>query len=114
MRISDWSSDVCSSDLLIRGQGVAVRVLDTVKVFDMVLHKCALAEGLLTRESLQKVSGWVDAGARAAAMRNHSATHLLHSALRQILGNHVQQQGSRVGPERREERCVGNRGVRTG
>ncbi len=84
---------------LIQGQGVTLRVLDTVKIFDMVLHKCALVHGLLTRESLQKVVGTVDGEARAAAMRNHSATHLLHSALRQVLGDHVQQQGSRVGPE---------------
>jgi len=84
---------------LIKGQGVVLRVLDTVKLFDMVLHKCDLLEGLLTPESLKKVTGVVDADARAAAVRNHSATHLLHAALREILGSHVQQQGSRVAPE---------------
>ncbi len=84
---------------LMRGQGVSLRVLDTVKLFDMVLHKCVLLDGLLTPEALQKVVGTVDRRAREAAMRNHSATHLLHAALRQTLGPHVQQQGSRVAPE---------------
>jgi alanyl-tRNA synthetase len=83
----------------IRGQGVVLKVLDTVKQFDMVLHKCALAEGLLTPESLKKTVGIVDGRARAAATRNHSATHLLHAALREVLGPNVQQQGSRVAPE---------------
>jgi len=84
---------------LIKVQGVTLRVSDTVKLFDMVLHKCALIDGLLTKESLQKAVGTVDMEARAAAVRNHSATHLLHAALRQVLGDHVQQQGSRVAPE---------------
>ncbi len=83
----------------IEGQGVTLRVLDTVKVFDMVVHKCALAGGLLTPDALKQAKGSVDAEARAAAVRNHSATHLLHAALREVLGDHVQQQGSRVAPE---------------
>ncbi len=84
---------------LIEGEGVTLRVLDTVKVYDMVVHKCALASGLLTPDALKSAKGSVDAEARAAAVRNHSATHLLHAALRQVLGDHVQQQGSRVAPE---------------
>ena len=84
---------------VITGQGLTLRVVDTIKVLEMHVQKCVLVNGLLTREALLKVHCQVDGEARAATVRNHSATHLLHKALRDVLGPHVAQQGSRVAPE---------------
>ena len=62
------------------------------------VHKVHLLAGTLSRGSL--VSAVVDEPRRAAIRRSHTATHLLHAALRQVLGQHVTQAGSLVSPDR--------------
>ena len=84
---------------VIEGKDLSLRVLDTFKVLDLHVHKCALIQGLVKKENFTGLVAKVDAVARQATVRNHSATHLLHAALKQVLGPHVQQQGSRVAPD---------------
>ena len=62
------------------------------------LHKVAVTEGKLTVDSI--VTAEVDVTLRDATRRNHTATHLLHAALRKTLGGHVKQAGSLVAPDR--------------
>ncbi|QDL54484.1 alanine--tRNA ligase [Rhodoferax aquaticus] len=72
---------------------------DTQKIkSDVYAHHGALSTGSLKLGDT--VTAHVDAGLRAASMRNHSATHLMHKALREVLGTHVQQKGSLVNAER--------------
>ena len=73
-------------------------VRDTTKTGGAFLHHGVLASGNLTVGS--PVDTQVDADVRHATALNHSATHLLHAALRQVLGEHVQQKGSLVDSQR--------------
>ncbi|AMO56102.1 alanyl-tRNA synthetase [Endozoicomonas montiporae] len=78
--------------------GGAIEVLDTLKQGDSHLHIARILSGELNVGD--KVEAEVNAENRHATALNHSATHLLHAALRKVLGDHVTQKGSLVDPER--------------
>ncbi|MER1968318.1 alanine--tRNA ligase [Castellaniella sp. GW247-6E4] len=80
---------------LLAGAGARFQVADTQKIqSDVFGHHGALLEGTLAVGDA--VEAHVDQARRRDTMRNHSATHLMHKALRQVLGEHVQQRGSLV------------------
>jgi alanyl-tRNA synthetase len=68
----------------------AYEVIDTKKENELILHYLIDNDNFIPA----KVEAVIDAKNRIASMRNHSATHLLHAALKQVLGTHVQQKGS--------------------
>lgn len=79
--------------------GVTLRVTDTQKKLgDLFVHGVTVEDGTLSLGTALELD--VDHERRAAVRANHSATHLLHEALRQVLGDHVAQKGSLVAPER--------------
>ncbi len=83
---------------LLRGDAGEFTVSDTQKQGKAHIHLGEITTGRL--ELGQSLIARIDAQARADTMRNHSATHLLHAALRKVLGDHVIQKGSLVAPER--------------
>jgi alanyl-tRNA synthetase len=79
--------------------GGELRIEDTIKWNDLIVHR-AVVNHMVTRALLeQPFTASVTFQKRLAIRRNHSATHLLQAALRKILGDHIQQAGSKVEPD---------------
>jgi alanyl-tRNA synthetase len=82
----------------IRGKGLKVSILDAKKYEDTIDHIGKIVEGRLNVND--RVEAEIDTVRRGNIMKNHTATHLLHSSLKKILGDHVSQYGSLVEEDR--------------
>ena len=82
----------------IESKGSSFKVADTQKSSKAIVHYGRMQSGKLSIGD--NVTAKVDGERRQAIVLNHSATHLMHAALRKVLGEHVQQKGSLVAPER--------------
>lgn len=83
---------------IIRGQGFEALITDTQKKDKVFLHLIQVSSGHV--QAGDKVKVQLDTTTRSAAMRNHTATHLLHAALRDKFGSAVRQLGSLVSPDK--------------
>ncbi|NRB67437.1 MAG: alanine--tRNA ligase [Vibrio sp.] len=91
------SGGQCGDAGVLKTESGLFKVEDTQKLGNAIAHHGVLAEGVLAKGD--EVEATVDAERRASISLNHSATHLLHAALRSVLGEHVTQKGSLVKPE---------------
>ncbi len=95
---AEAGGQVGDQGVLLRGADTVARVLDVVQPLrGLSVHKIKASAPLKLGEM---VSAQVEPELRHATMRNHTATHLLHAALRKVLGSHVKQAGSVVAPDR--------------
>jgi alanyl-tRNA synthetase len=84
---------------MMTGEGVGIRITDTQKkAGDLFVHIGTVEQGTLKPGAALQLE--VDHARRASIRAHHSATHLLHEALRQVLGDHIAQRGSMVAPDR--------------
>ena len=83
----------------ITANGEILKVIDLKKINNQIVHVLENDKNVELKKN-EKVFVQVDRKRRLDIMRNHSATHLLHAALRKVLGTHVKQAGSYVGPDR--------------
>jgi alanyl-tRNA synthetase len=95
---AESGGQVGDTGMISGDDGLRIRVIDVQKpVTGLVVHIGVVEAGGVKLGSSVRLD--VDHAARSATRRNHSATHLLHWALRTVLGEHAQQKGSRVGPD---------------
>ncbi len=84
---------------MLSNSGVKIMITDTLKAgSDLIIHKGKVESGSV--KTGDEITAHVDYERRRAIQANHTATHLLHSALREIIGDHVKQAGSQVSAER--------------
>jgi alanyl-tRNA synthetase len=96
---SEAGGQVGDQGEIVADSGTRFDVADTQKIkADVFGHHGSLSQGTL--KVGDAVTARVNTALRAATVRNHSATHLMHKALREVLGDHVQQKGSLVNAER--------------
>ncbi len=94
----EGGGQVADSGLITAPTG-KIEVKEVIKLPDgKIIHKGRVTEGYIKVDTI--VNACIDSYLRAASARNHTATHLLHQALKEILGDHVNQAGSLVTPER--------------
>ena len=85
---------------MVSGTGSSGIVIDVKKQKDIFMHTVKIVNGIYNLIEGTEVQLSVDTNRRAAISKNHSATHLLQKALREVLGTHVQQAGSSVSADR--------------
>jgi len=96
---AESGGQIGDTGILKTSAGTTIKVLDTIKWNDTIVHQVEVPHPLMESEITGPLKAEIDIQKRAATRRNHTATHLLQAALREELGDHVQQQGSRVSPE---------------
>ena len=83
----------------IYNSNIELSVIDVQKIDGLVCHICKVEKGKISLKN-NLVRAEIDKESRLRTMSNHTATHMLHEALKQVLGPHVQQSGSLVEPNR--------------